>query len=826
MCWVCAVDKAQLARDYWGGRFGDAIVHLQGASDAAAVSLAGIDGASAFSTDGLIGKEAAASPTVLIVTPDDIANDTSTTTWITVDGSHLISTLNTIGDFDFVKVEMVAGRTYDIGQYAYVGGPSGVPLADAFIEIYDPAGNLTLQEDGGGPNTPNGLDALATFTAQETGTYYINARAFAQLDPNGDSVGDYELFVKDVTGRLTAPPYQAYYDFDSPLHSIDWGSQFARSSRNPDGAEGPRPTGNEYIGAGGYGISGKNVITYYFAKQGDIFLSSNPATFGITTDIIQATNITDAEKAQYRLAFAQYEMVADLVYLEVSDRNQADLKIITYNGTPGQATPSVLGRASPPGEESEGQMEFNRGDKRYNEDGLSQGGIFFSTLLHEYGHAHGLAHPHDDGGRSSIMRGAGPSENPTDPNGVIGGSYGDYGLSQGIFTVMSYNGGWDLRPDGTPPPASTDDNGWEGTLSPLDIAVIQDKYGVNEEYRTGDDVYVLRDVQERGTFYQAIWDAGGVDLILYEGARNAVIDLRDATLQYEEGGGGWVSYVNGINGGYTIANAVSIENATSGSGNDTLIGNEAANVLDGGAGTDTLTGGAGQDTFRFEAGDSAVGSGRDRITDFDGDLIDLSAIGTRFIEGAAFSGVAGQVRSVSFAGSTIIEADANGDGLADLQIELDGAVPLTVDDFLGLANASGGTNGADTLTGTAGADLLEGRGGNDVLSGLGGNDVLNGGAGNDRLSGGAGFDRFLFEDPGTDTITDFRRGDLIDLSGLGVDSSDVTLSKGKVFVELGAEDLTILVQGDSVRLSDLVFASAVASGGSGIESMQTQIHHA
>ena len=730
MCWICAADKAQLAKDYWGARLGDAQMHLQAASSAAATDLnslgdvAGINLSklsltgdysvtTAIPFDGVGDKlsVAAAAPTVLIVTPDTIANDTSTTTTIQVGGPALISTINTVADFDFVRVEMVAGRTYDIGQYAYVGGPSGVPLADAFIEIYDPAGKLVLVEDGGGPNTPNGLDALASFTATESGTYFINARAYEQTaanGPGGDSVGDYELFVRDVTGRLTAPPYEAYYDFDSPLHSIDWGSEFDRSSRNPDGAEGPRPTGNEHIGAGAFGIQGKNVITYYFAKQGDIFLSSNPTTFGITTDIIQATNITDAEKDQYRLAFAQYEEVADLVYLEVFDRNDADLKIITYNGTPGQATPSLLGRASPPGEESEGQMEFNRGDKRYNEDGLSQGGIFFSTLLHEYGHAHGLAHPHDDGGRSSIMRGAGPSEDPTDPNGVIGGTYGDYGLSQGVFTVMSYNGGWDLRPDGTPPPSSTDDNGWEGSLSPLDIAVIQDKYGVNEEYRTGNDVYVLRDVQERGTFYDAIWDAGGTDAIRYEGARNAVVDLRAATLLYEEGGGGRVSYVNGINGGYTIANGVVIENATTGSGNDSLIGNNAANIfvagagndtLDGGAGNDrltggvgadTLTGGAGSDVFRYEAiNESGAGIGRDLITDFEqgSDLIDLSELViSNFIGSARFSGTVGELRAVSFDGTTIIEGDTNGNGLADLQLELAGAVELTIADFIGVEN--------------------------------------------------------------------------------------------------------------------------------------------
>ena len=114
---------------------------------------------------------------------------------------------------------------------------------------------------------------------------------------------------------------------------------------------------------------------------------------------------------------------------------------------------------------------------------------------------------------------------------------------------------------------------------------------------TGNDIYTLKDVNGPGIFYQSIWDAGGIDQIVYDGARDATIDLRAATLAYEEGGGGRVSYAYGIYGGFTIANGVTIENARSGSGNDTLIGNDAANLLVGGAGNDTLDGGGGNDTL-------------------------------------------------------------------------------------------------------------------------------------------------------------------------------------------------------------------------------------
>jgi serralysin len=807
MCGICAANRSVLARNFWAGQLAAHYQQSVAADLAGAFALTGselslagslLKGYDAMPVDGVGDLKPVTAGNVLILTPDDVPNDISTTRVVEVNAPSIVSTINTLGDFDFFKVELVAGRTYDIGQYAMIGGPGGVPLADAYIELYDAAGNLIVSADGGGPNTPSGLDALLTFVAPASGTYYINARAYDQDATNGtggDAVGDYELFVKDVTGK---PTYTPFYSPDSPLHSLDWGSQVDRTSRNPDGQEGPRVTGNEFTGVGAnpFGIVGKNVITVYFAKAGDVFVSEDPTNPGLTENIV-ALGLQDWERAAFEKALDYYEQVADLVFVEVDNRAEADFKIITYKGTPG-AGASLLGRMSPPNEQNEGQAEFNAGDARWTEEGLQEGGFYFPTLLHEFGHGLGMAHPHDNGGRSSIMRGAGGG------TAGIGGGFGDFNLSQQVHTIMSYNDGWATSPYGQPRSGGitgtqVDHFGWVASLSPLDIAVIQDKYGVNEEWATGDDTYTLKDVNAPGTFYSSIWDAAGTDQIVYDGARDANIDLRPATLKYEEGGGGRVSYAYGVHGGFTIANAVTIENARSGSGNDVLTGNEAANrleagagndvldgqggddVLIGGTGSDTLTGGAGRDTFRFASGDSPIGLGRDRIADFEqgSDLIDLSGVGaTRFIEGAAFSGRAGEVRAVSFDGTTIVEVDSNGDRLSDFQLQLDDAVALRVEDFLDLADAAGATNGADSLTGTSGADTLNGRGGNDTLNGGWGNDLLIGGAGADTLQGGPGNDRFVFESTADspagagDRILDFARGyDKIDLSLIDADPS-------------------------------------------------------
>lgn len=713
MCYICAGNKALFAQNFIDNL---ATTHVQLAGTGAVAgslvlpgdqmpSFGGSKYYDAFPADGVGDLKPITATNVLLLTPDSIADNISTTTTITVDGPSIISTIDTIGDQDFVRVELVAGHIYDIGQYLVTAGPSGTPLADAFIEIYDAAGNLLTSADGGGPNTPSGLDALLTFIPQVSGTYYINARAYDNDGVNGttgDFVGDYELFVRDVTDQ---PTYVPYYDLDSPLHSIDWGSQVDRTSRNPDGQEGSRITDNAFTGVGAnpYGIVGKNVITVYFAKAGDIFLSEDPANPGLTTTIV-AKGLADWEIKAFLTALDFFEQVADLEFVIVSTRAEADFKIITYEGTPGVGA-SLLGRMSPPNEDNEGQAEFNSGDARWTEEGLSLGGFYFPTLLHEFGHGLGLAHPHDTGGRSSIMRGAGGG------TAGIGGALGDFNLSQQVHTVMSYNDGWATSPYGQPRSGGitgtqVDHYGWVASLSPLDIAVIQDKYGVNEEFATGNNVYVLKDVNAPGTFYSSIWDAAGIDQIVYDGNRDANIDLRPATLRYEEGGGGWVSYAFGVHGGFTIANGVTIENARSGSGNDRLIGNEAANrlesgagndvvignggndVLIGGAGGDRLTGGLGADTFLYQTNaDSIVGAGRDVITDFTrgSDLIDLTLLNaSTFVGTALFTGQAGQVRYASFDGTTIVELDSNGDRLADLQIELTGLTSLGFADFLGL----------------------------------------------------------------------------------------------------------------------------------------------
>jgi hypothetical protein len=130
-------------------------------------------------------------------------------------------------------------------------------------------------------------------------------------------------------------------------------------------------------------------------------------------------------------------------------------------------------------------------------------------------------------------------------------------------------------------------------------------------------------------------------------------------------------------------------------GDDEIYGEGGNDVLVGGDGADKLSGGLGKDQFTYNAVSESTGASRDLITDFSrsqGDRISLSGIDANslvsadqaftFIGTSAFSSVAGQLRYETSAGITTIFGDVNGDGVADLQIQLSGSIPLISSDFI------------------------------------------------------------------------------------------------------------------------------------------------
>ena len=328
----------------------------------------------------------------------------------------------------------------------------------------------------------------------------------------------------------------------------------------------PSPTGNVFIdtlaGISWLDVGGDRNITYYFDEASLVHLW------------------TPFESATWQSALQQWANVANITTQRLSSSAGADLyeewatsSFMQANHSNStlpayQNLPSGAGTAT-------GDFNTLYAFSYWSPNGLSPGGIGYRLFVHEIGHGLGLVHPHG----SEVL----PGPRPVFP-GVTGVSdLGTLGYNQEIYSIMSYN-------YGTASNSGSDTYGHAITPMAFDIAAIQSLYGPNTNYHAGADTYVLPDANGtgNGAFWQCIWDTGGIDTIRYDGKLNATIDLRAATLVNGDPiAGGAVSQAFSIFGGFTIANGVVIENASGGSGNDTIIGNSADNVLNGNGGSDT-----------------------------------------------------------------------------------------------------------------------------------------------------------------------------------------------------------------------------------------------
>lgn len=520
------------------------------------------------------------------------------------------------------------------------------------------------------------------------------------------------------------------------------------------------PTGNIYLDSlilGGSLSSGSGGTTDI-----GVTIGGYSSVYGVP-----ALQWSSSETLALKTALNAWQNVADIRFSYTSNPDQADLQSFLISESSMELLTGgsgFLGFHEIPVESAEAPLYgvFNKDGLGWDSAGLKQGGYGFSTLLHEIGHGLGLGHPHD--GDWSVFPGV------TEPYG----DYGDYALNQGIWTVMSYNDGWNQAPS----PSTA--YGSEGTPMAFDIAAIQAIYGANMNYRTGADTYLLPKANGSGSYWSCLWDAGGSDTISNKGSNVwCTIELRSATLE-GAGGGGYVSHVAGVSGGYTIAYGVTIENAIGGNGGDILDGNEADNILEGGRGDDLLIGRGGSDTASYANArgvvvslDDGFGFGTSSGSDGSDMLIEMeNLLGSRGSD--TLSGDSGDNSIQGARGNDLLLGGGGNDTLSG-DAGSDTIYGGSDDDWIDGGSQNDqlhGDSGNDVLLGGLGRDYLFGDSGNDLLLGGAGNDSLSGGDGIDRilggdgrdtLSGGLGADIFVFDNlRGVDKITDFSAEDTLE----------------------------------------------------------------
>ena len=225
------------------------------------------------------------------------------------------------------------------------------------------------------------------------------------------------------------------------------------------------------------------------------------------------------------------------------------------------------------------------------------GNYGFFTVLHELGHALGLNHMGDYNGSSAYT--------PF--------SYQD----STVLSIMSYFG--PSSPLGNNEVMQADWVGGDGqryyVQTPMvnDVLAIQKIYGRSGTTRTGNTTYgfntnldendaLIFDFGKNLNPILTIFDSSGnADWIDLSGwSTNSFLDLR----------AGNYSSANEMTNNIAIAFEVIIENGVTGNGNDTLIGNSAANYLNGGGGHDELIGGIGDDSLEGGSGDDYLNGGQ------------------------------------------------------------------------------------------------------------------------------------------------------------------------------------------------------------------------
>lgn len=286
------------------------------------------------------------------------------------------------------------------------------------------------------------------------------------------------------------------------------------------------------------------------------------------------------------------------------------------------------------------------------------------TIIHEIGHALGLAHGHEG-------------------NGVDGPLPAEYdSMEYSVMTYRSYVGA-------DPTTGYLNETyGYAQSFMMLDIAALQHMYGADFTTNSGNTTYTWTPdsgvtmingeaaiTPGANRIFATIWDGGGIDTYDLSAYQTEVyIDLTPgghSVFSYEQLsllGPDTVARGNIFNALLYKGDTRSlIENVKGGSGDDIILGNQANNRLEGNDGNDGLLGRAGRDTLLGQDGNDVLrgGGGRDLLQGDNGsDRLAGDAGDDRLIGGAGndlLKGGTGKDVLIGGAGKDILFGEAGAD---------------------------------------------------------------------------------------------------------------------------------------------------------------------
>lgn len=251
-------------------------------------------------------------------------------------GQTARGTVSAAGDHDWFRVDLVAGQTYTFAMT----GTGAVNLNDPYLRLYNPDGStLAGSNDNALPNS----NAVFTYTAATSGTYYLDA------------------------GSATSGTGQ--YGIAATLGT--------RASFDGDMISGVLDSHATWAPARGAGV----VVTYGFRDT----YSGSETNF---------SHVGAAQQAAVRTALQFYSEISGVVFQEVNPGGYTDnatILISDYSANDGAGAYAYY-----PGSTAAASAS---GDLWLNTSVSTQAGsLGFGTyslfaIMHEFGHALGLSHP-------------------------------------------------------------------------------------------------------------------------------------------------------------------------------------------------------------------------------------------------------------------------------------------------------------------------------------------------------------------------------------------------------------------------------------------------
>ncbi|KAE9629295.1 pre-peptidase C-terminal domain-containing protein [Parasedimentitalea maritima] len=319
-----------------------------------------------------------------------------------------------------------------------------------------------------------------------------------------------------------------------------------------------------------------------------------------------------------------FQLVTSGALVDIDDQNAA----ATANNPSGQQAWAFLGASS-----TQSGVHMMVSQSWLDQYGSGLNSYSFQTYVHELGHILGLNHL---GAYDGI---------------ATWGSDNFFANDSWQVSVMSYF-------NQTESPNSIASYNQLTGAQIADIIAVQDFYGApgngtvtagntiwgGAESNLGNYMDTVFAAMANGTYTMAftIYDQGGtdtLDLAYLSASQASNINLN----------GGTFSSIGADVEIMGIAVGTIVENANLGAGNDTVVGNEANNVINSGAGNDTINGGAGNDVINGGAGTDVINGGAGT----DWAAYDTAAVNIR----AATSGVFTVVYDTSGAGGVDVLVD-------------------------------------------------------------------------------------------------------------------------------------------------------------------------